>query len=192
MPKKTNKLRLDKGLVIDKIDWNDPKISLPTSLRCMTCYSNQQTLINENALTYATLPVEKRIALLTEIIQQKMLVMCIFSQNDLEFYQLKLKFELENQQQQQLKARELLLTRSGTELLSLLGLRKIHANGTRREIGMKWGEFIFHAKNAKGELMFDIEAVEVAKLIEVIVEPPVGKEFVHHTMEGYVGEGRNL
>ena len=118
--------------------------------------------------------------------------MCIFSQNDLEFYQLKIKFELENQQQEQLNARELLLTRSGIELLALLGLKKIHANGTTRKICMKFGKFIFQAKNSKNELMFNIEAVEAAKLIEVMIEHPAGKEYNHHTVEGYIGEGRKL
>jgi len=189
--KRNARLRLDKDLIVDKIDWNDPKLNLPTSPRCLSCFSNQQALISENALAYATLPIEQRIALLTEIIQQKMLIKCIFSQNDIEYYELKLKFELENQQKQQLDAKELLLSRSGTELLELLGLQKIQAKGTVKEICTKWGEFIFHAKNGKGELMFDIEAVEVAKIIAAIVEPPVGKEFVRHTMEGYIGEGRN-
>ena len=190
-PKRSIKSLLENGLKFDKINWDDPKLSLPTPNRCLYCISNEQTLISENAEVFTTLPVEERISLLTEIIQKRMLVKCIFNHNDTEFLELKLKFELENREQQQINAKNLLLSRSVLELLALLGLNKIHSRGTMREIGMAWGKFIFHSKNAKGELMFDAEAVDIAKLIEVIVEPPVGKEYLHHTMEGYVGEGRN-
>jgi hypothetical protein len=179
------------GQVFDMIDWDDPNLHLPSSGNCLVCKTNLLMLISEKRVEYEALPVENRIALLNDIIQKGILIKCIFSQTDIEFYELKLKFELENLKKQQLDEKELLLSRSGVELLALLGLRKIHANGTMREIGIKWGEFIFHAKNGKGELMFDVEAVEVAKLIGVIVEPPAGKEFILHTTEGYVGEGRN-
>jgi len=190
-PKRSIKSLLENGFKIDQINWDDPKLCLPTPHRCLYCTSNEQTLISENAEAFTTLQDEDRIALLTEIIQKRKLVKCIFNQNDTEFLELKLKFELENQEQLKRNAKKLLLSHSVLEILVLLGLEKIHSKGTMREICMEWGKFIFKTKNAKGELMFDIEAVDLAKLIQFIVEPPVGKEFSLHTIEGYVGEGRN-
>ena len=191
MTKKSIRPNLIKGQVFDMIDWDDPKMHLPSIKHCMVCFTNLQSMISDNALEFTTLPIEFRIALLTDIIQKKKLLKCIFSQNDNEFFELKLAFEIENLKQQKHYALEKQQPLSVTDLLALFGLKKIHARGTMREIGIKWGEFIFHTKNSKGELMFDTEAVDVAKLIEVIVEPPVGKECILHTIEGYVGEGRN-
>ena len=190
MPKKSKKPILVKGPVFNMINWDDPKMHLPSPRHCLECFSNLQSMISDNASVFATLPIEHRITLLTDIIQKRKLLKCIFSQNDNDFLELKLDYELETLKQQKLDVLEM-QPLSAEDHLALLGLEKIQAKGTVREICMKWGEFIFHSKNAKGELMFDIEAVDVAKLIEVIVEHPLGKGFVHHTIEGYVGEGRN-
>ena len=190
MPKKSIRLSLVKGLLFNTIDWNDPKMPFPSPSKCKVCINNLETVISENMVKFIALPAEHRIILLTDIIQKKMLVQCLFNQTDLEFLKLKLEFEKENQKQQQLDARELLLSRSNTELLEILGLHKIPANGTVTEIGKKFGDFFFHTFNSKKDHMFDIKAVDVKKLICTVFVTPMGTEFNEKSMQGAVGEGR--
>jgi len=189
-PKKNIRPSLLQGPGLGMIDWENPKMHLPSTIQCRRCFSNLQKLFSEIALEFSMLPVENRIALLTDIIQKKKLLKSLFSENDNEFFELKLSIE-----QETLKHQENVLENqpsiSVIELLALLGLKRILVKGPMKEVCMKWGEFVFHTRNSKGELMFDTEAVDLARLIEVIVEPPPGKECLLHTIEGYVGEGRN-
>jgi len=189
-PKFSFKLSLAKGLLFNTIDWTDPEMQFPSPVRCMMCVNNLQTMIGENAIKFLSLPVEHRIVLLTDIIQKKKLVQSIFCQSDIEFLQLKLEIELENKKQEQLDAKELLLSLSNTELLAILGFHNIPAIGTVTEIGKKFGDFFFHTLNSKKDHMFDIKAVEIVKLICVLFVLQMGEAFNPKSMEGAVGEGR--
>ena len=191
MRKRPIRLSLVKGPVCDLINWDDPDNQLPSPKNCDACRNKANKVISESILEFSGLPADQKIAFISDIINQKMLIKSLFSQNDIEFYELKRNIELENLKQEQLTTKETLKTRSVIELLEILGLKKINAKGTNREIGIEFGKFFYHTKNSNKELMFNIEAVDLATLVEVMIEASEGKGVKHHTMEGYIGEGRN-
>lgn len=176
--------------MINKIDWDNPENHFPSPNNCNLCRITFQKVICGNITEFSKFPVDQKIAFLSDIINQKMLVKAIFCENDIEFYELQRTIELENLKQQQLTAKEALLSNSETELLALLGLHKSRANSSALEIGKKVGDFFFHTLNSKKQLMFDLKAVDIANLICVLFVSQMGTAFKPRTMEGNVGEGR--
>jgi hypothetical protein len=191
MTKKHFSTGLKKGLALNKINWDIPENHFPSLNNCNVCRMNSQKVICEKMTEFSGYTADQKIAFISDIIHQKSLIKSLFNENDIEFYELMRNIELENLKQEQLTTKETLKTRSVIELLEILGLKKINAKGTNREIGIEFGKFFFHTKNSNKELMFNIEAVDLATLVEVMIEASEGKGVKHHTMEGYIGEGRN-
>jgi hypothetical protein len=191
MHKKTNRPSPGNGPAFEKINWDDPKMHLPSPNNCGECKNNFYSFICRYAAEIARFTVDHKITFFTDIINKMKLVNAIFCKNDIDYYELKRNIELEILKQEQLTAENEMLSYSVTKLLGLLGVKRIHAKGTNREIGIKLGWFFYHTRNSKKELMFNIEAVDLASFVEVMIETPEGKSVKHHSMEGYIGEGRN-
>jgi len=180
------------GPVPDTIILNDMIIQLPTSANCYKCRNYFDIWLNDNSKAFAALPTEQRISVLEDITINFDLIGALFNQKNNEFFKMKLEIEKKALENEQKTATICLPTLTPTEHLTAMGVGPIRANGTMSEISKLFGDVLLNSKNSKGDHLFDIDGVRIAKLICILFILTSKKVLNQHSVEKAVGEGRNL
>jgi hypothetical protein len=179
------------GSVPDTINVDDMIIQLPSSRNCYKCHKYFDIWFSNYLEEFAALPTQQRISVLEEITINFDLTESLFTQNRNNYFKMKLEIEKKALELEQTVDSICLPTLTPAEHLTAMGVESIRANGTMSEIAKLFGNALLNSKNSKGDHLFDIDGVRIAKLICILFILTSKKALNQHSVEKAVGEGRN-
>ena len=169
---------------------NDVFLPVPSVPNCLNCFRNRYCVLLEEEITLTLLSQKERIAHLAKAQQEDDLVLSLMNMNLGDFYEKKLKFEKENLDLMSSDEKNTPTTPLGDAILPQIGQKKTPINGTMIEIGKLLGNFFNNTRNLKGDHVFDIDDITIARWLCASFILVDGREFNLRTMSEYISLGR--
>ena len=165
-------------------------LPVPNVANCMNCLRNRYCVMLEEEITLILLSPAERIAHFVKAQQEDDLVLSLMNMNFSNFNGKKLKFEKENLELMSSFEMNTPTTPLGDAILPLIGQKKSPINGTMIEIGKLLGNFFNNTRNLKGDHVFDIDDITIARWLCASFILVDGREFNLRTMSEYISLGR--